>query len=78
MKKMFYICKTAIQEKWFIKAKKGRWSIDVSYDPRKLEVIYFHTGNGNIEPCERIVENDLNKRFEGLCYEEILEYQPKK
>jgi hypothetical protein len=74
--KMFYICESALQHQWFIRARnRGTWKIDVSYDPRKPEVIYFHRGKGAIEPCNRIVENDHNKRFDGLWLEEILEYQ---
>ena len=72
-KGMFYSCELAIQEQWFVRARKsGRWSITASYDPRKPEVIYLHQGGGKLEPCQLLPKDE---RFSNLPIEEILEYQ---
>lgn len=39
---MYYTCKTAIDNKWTLKAKMHKtWSVDISYDPRDIEHIYL-------------------------------------
>jgi hypothetical protein len=72
-KGMFYSCELAIQEQWFVRARKsGVWSMTASYDPRKPEVIYLHLGGGKLEPCQLLPKDE---RFSNLPIEEILEYQ---
>lgn len=72
-KGMFYSCELAIQEQWFVRARKsGRWSMTASYDPRKPEVIYLHQGGGKLESCQLLPKDE---RFSNLPIEEILEYQ---
>lgn len=42
-KSIYYTCQKAIVEKWFDKARQnGRESVDISYDPRDMDVIYIH------------------------------------
>lgn len=40
-KKGYYSCDTAISEEWFAKARKETWTVDVSYDPRNLGLLYI-------------------------------------
>ena len=43
LKSTYYTCQRAIQEGWFDKARQsGRTKIEVSYDPRNMDVIYLH------------------------------------
>lgn len=70
---MFYSCERAIREQWFVKARhSGRWSMNASYDPRKIEVIYLHLGNGLLETCQLLPRDE---RYKDLTIEEILEFQ---
>jgi Integrase core domain/Mu transposase, C-terminal len=39
----FYSCPLAIEEHWFAKARQlGSWKVRVSYDPRKMDIVYLH------------------------------------
>ncbi len=43
-KKMYYSCQKAIEEYWFERARnKGTWTVDIAYDPRKMDYIYIKT-----------------------------------
>ncbi|SEA63548.1 Mu transposase C-terminal domain-containing protein [Rubrimonas cliftonensis] len=49
-----YSCPTAIAERWFDKARqRGRWKVDISYDPRLLDEIHLHDARGSFGflPC---------------------------
>ncbi|WP_018932288.1 DDE-type integrase/transposase/recombinase [Gracilibacillus lacisalsi] len=39
---MLYSCDIAIEEDWFVKARKKKWKMKFSYDPRNMDVIYLH------------------------------------
>lgn len=40
---IFYTCQTALEERWFDKARqRGTWKVKVSFDPRNLDVLYLH------------------------------------
>lgn len=70
---MFYSCERAIREQWFVKARAhGTWDLNASYDPRKLEIIHLHVGNGGIEAC-KILPRD--ERYKDLILEEVLDHQ---
>lgn len=72
-KGMFYSCERAIREQWFVKARhSGAWTLIVSYDPRKPEIIYLNLGNGPLEPCQLLPRDE---RYKDLRIEEILEFQ---
>lgn len=69
---MHYTCERAMRENWFVYARsKGRWSLQASYDPRKIEVIYLHLEQGAIEHCHLL---DKDRRFAGSTYEDILDW----
>lgn len=71
--RMYYSCDLALQEQWFVKARnKDTWTIDVSFDPRKPEVIYFVVDDKTIVPCRRLPVDD--KRFMGATLEEVQDF----
>lgn len=40
---IFYTCQTALEERWFDKARqRGNWKVTVSFDPRNLDELYLH------------------------------------
>lgn len=70
---MFYSCERAIREQWFVKARaQGTWDLKASYDPRKLEFIHLHIGNGDIEACQILPRDE---RYKDLILEEVLDFQ---
>ena len=69
----FYSCERAIREQWFVKARQsGTWPMVASYDPRRIEVIYLHLGDGVLEPCQLLPREE---RFKDLYADEIREFQ---
>lgn len=39
--KGYYTCSAAVREEWFAKARKETWTVEVSYDPRNLGILYI-------------------------------------
>ena len=75
-KKLYYSCPEAREALWFENARKnGRYSVDVSYDPRDMSLIYVwkKDGGGTI-PCTLL---DWEQRFSGKNAEEV-EFEQKK
>ena len=74
-KKLYYTCKKAREELWFEKARKeGRYSAEISYDPRDMKTIYLWDQNGkDVYPCTLL---DWEQRFAGKSSEEV-EYEQK-
>lgn len=51
-KQMFYSCDKAIKEQWFLHAKKKRWNVPISFDPRLTNYIYIRDESGqSFEKC---------------------------
>ncbi len=75
-RKLYYTCIKAREELWFEKARKnGRYSVDISYDPRDLGRIYVWDKDGS---C--VYESDLmdwEQRFDGKSADEVLYEQQK-
>jgi hypothetical protein len=41
-KRLLYTCDEAVEENWYLKAyEKGNWKVDISYDPRNMNMIYI-------------------------------------
>lgn len=75
-KNMTYISTSEKHRQWFLKAgQKRSWTVDVAYDPRSMETIYFLDAYDGVVPFVRVEGNDHNRRFKDLWYEEILECQ---
>lgn len=69
-KTKYYICDQALQERWFARARMtGYWRIDIAYDPRNLEKIYYKR-DGGFEICATSNKGS-NKAYENWVAEEI-------
>jgi hypothetical protein len=75
-KKLYYSCPKAREALWFENARKnGRYAIDISYDPRDMNVIFVWEKDGNgVIPCTLL---DWEQRFSGKSAEEV-EFEQKK
>lgn len=75
-KKLYYSCPQARESLWFENARKnGRYSVDISYDPRDMSRIYVweKDGSGPL-PCTLL---DWEQRFSGRSEEEVVYEQTK-
>lgn len=50
----YYSSPTAIRKEWFAKARKESWTVNVSYDPRNLAIVYLRDESleKGYEPCK--------------------------
>lgn len=48
---MLFSCETALKEKWFVRARKGTFKADISYDPRCVNQIYLRLGRNEYDVC---------------------------
>ena len=73
-KGLYYSCDLAIKELWFETARsKGSYKINVSYDPRNMDKIYFHNKDDQTyEICQLI---DWQDKFLGKGLDEIMVMQ---
>ncbi len=78
-KKAYYSCDTAIHEEWFAKARKETWTIDVSYDPRNLGILYAHDPKmeKGFEVC-RLLDSSSDLLGVSLFEEEELDLDKKR
>lgn len=76
LKGMYYTCEKALKECWFEKARSNMLSheeksLDVSYDPRKMNFIYIRSSDGrNFEKCFLLdhQERYFNKNIYDIDY----------
>lgn len=75
-KKLYYTCPEAREGLWFERARKdGRYSVDISYDPRDMSVIYiWGKDTDGAVPCSLL---DWEQRFSGKSEEEVAFEQKK-
>jgi Mu transposase, C-terminal len=72
-KGQFYVCDAAIRDEWFALARKKEWSIEVSYDPRDFDNLYYRDPKiaRGFEHC-RLLESSSEVRGKSLFeYEEL-------
>ncbi|WP_419877523.1 Mu transposase C-terminal domain-containing protein [Brevibacillus centrosporus] len=71
-KDWYYTCSKAITEQWFEKARNyGSWKVNVSYDPRRTDLIYIMDQKGQgFERCELLGKSE---RFKGYRLEEVID-----
>ncbi len=73
-KRRFYSCEKAFKEDWFsIARSRGYWKIDIAYDPRNLEKIYYKREDG-FEICT-VTAKGSNSAYENWVLEEIEYYE---
>lgn len=75
-KKLFYTCPQAREELWFENARKnGRYSVDISYDPRDMSCIYvWDKQKRDAYECHLL---DWEQRFSGKSLDEVAFEQEK-
>lgn len=75
-KKMLYSCEKAVQEQWFLHARKKSWKVTISYDPRSTNHIYIRDDRGrSYDKCTLL---DAHTRYRDRRFEEVedlLEYE---
>ena len=70
-KKLYYTCPEAREGLWFENARKnGRYSVDISYDPRDLSSVYVWEKDGNGTVACSLLE--WEQRFSGKSEEEVV------
>lgn len=71
-KGMHYSSESALKEQWFERARSyGNWTVPVSYDPRKADMIYLRLRDGrDIEACHLL---ERENRYKGYRLEEVLD-----
>lgn len=71
-KGMYYSSDLAIREQWFEEVRKNRTRrVNISFDPRLMDVIYLHKDNGQgFEPCTLL---EREARYRGHCMEDVEE-----
>ncbi|SMC18172.1 Mu transposase, C-terminal [Andreprevotia lacus DSM 23236] len=69
-KNAYYTCSLAVEQYWFDQARQSRWrSIEISYDPRDIEVIYFlDKASNSIQACHL---TDRSRADRGLSEWEV-------
>lgn len=69
-----YTTKTAIEKSWFVRARKERFQVEVSYDHRLVDNIYVHDLSGKGEPllCELSSRSNVHR---GRSFAEVKMYQ---
>lgn len=76
-KGIFYASGEALKERWFEKARRnGTWRIEVSYDPRNMNLLYIKKNSGtDYEKCFLL---DHQSKFRDRTFDDIkylLEYE---
>ena len=67
-----YTCDLAQQEFWFDRARqKGRWKIDVTYNPRLTQELYLRDRHAGMVRCHLIDEGDPWRRLDWCEYEDF-------
>ncbi|MCG5252493.1 MULTISPECIES: transposase family protein [Brevibacillus] len=68
-KGILYGCETALEEKWFVRARtKGSFKVDVSYDPRCVNQIYLRLGRNEYDVCYLL---DSQSRYKDKSTDDI-------
>lgn len=66
---LYYSCPLAVNDQWFTRARnQGKWKIQVSYDPRHLDEIFFINSNTGRYETVKLLEQE--KRFESISLDE--------
>lgn len=76
---MSYGCEQALEEQWYLHARKRSWRVPISYDPRLTDYIYIRSSDGmSFTKCTLLESQSRykNKRIEEvtdlLAYEQLL------
>lgn len=69
-----YSCPEAIEKKWFVKAGRGKFRVDISYDRRLVDNIFLHVKS---DPSRYFTGTLLEKSrdYAGLSFDEVQVYE---
>lgn len=66
---IFYSTERAINERWFVQARmNGSWKVDVSYDPRNLNLLYLRLNREDFEICSML---ESQAKYDNKSLDEI-------
>lgn len=70
----FYSCPEAIAQKWFETARKSRFKVSVSFDPRLVDQIYVHALGGKGRPYLASL-TERSGKYSSLSFDEVQYYE---
>lgn len=70
----YYSSQRALAQKWFETARKRRFNVLVSFDPRLVDNIYVHAPDGKGEPHLATL-TARSQNYVGLSFEEVKYYE---
>lgn len=76
-KDCFYSFPEAIANKWFERARKSRFKVDVSFDMRLVDSIYVHQLNGKGEPYVATL-TERSTKYRGYSVAEVHFYEARR
>lgn len=66
---IYYASKICLKERWFEKARRGTWKVNIAYDPRNMDLIYIKYDDG--KTYDKCTILDYQVTYRGKCIEEI-------
>lgn len=66
----FYTFPEGFEQNWFLRARKRRFKVVVSYDMRLVDNIYIHSLDGKSAPYVASL-SERSKKYAGKCFEEM-------
>lgn len=70
----YYTCPEAVKKGWFVKARKGRFTLDISYDPRLVDAIYVHDAGDKTQFYVATL-TARSEKFQGMSSGEVAYYE---
>lgn len=70
----FYSCPEAIAQKWFETARKSRFKVSVSFDPRLVDQIYVHALDGKGQPHLASL-TERSEKYSSFSFDEVRFYE---
>ncbi|MDD9267869.1 Mu transposase C-terminal domain-containing protein [Paenibacillus sp. GCM10023248] len=67
---MIYRSAKALTESWFEKANEGKWTINISYDPRLVNQIYYRHSDG--KNCDTCYLADVDSKYLDMSFAEVI------
>ncbi len=71
----FYSCPEAISGSWFERARKTRFKVRVSYDPRLADKIYVHRPDGQAGPPLIASLTERSREYRGYSFGEVAYFE---
>lgn len=69
---MHYTTERALRDEWYVRARReGHWKVPVTYDPRRMDLIYLPNKDGNFDICTLLPRDEC---FKGQMLEELQDH----